>query len=42
MSLHPLKAETTARGARMLRTAFGPGIAAWLEDLTLPPGVPSV
>ncbi len=22
----------TARGARMLRTAFGPGIAAWLED----------
>jgi len=32
MSLHPLKAETTARGARMLRTAFGPGIAAWLED----------
>jgi len=32
MSLHPLRAETTARGARMLRTAFGPGIAAWLED----------
>jgi type IV secretion system protein VirB11 len=32
MSLHPLKAETTARGARMLHTAFGPGIAAWLED----------
>jgi len=32
MSLHRLKAETTARGARMLRTAFGPGIAAWLED----------
>jgi type IV secretion system protein VirB11 len=32
MSLHSLKAETTARGARMLRTAFGPGIAAWLED----------
>jgi type IV secretion system protein VirB11 len=32
MSLHPLKVETTARGARMLRTAFGPGIAAWLED----------
>ena len=35
MSLHPLKAETTARGARMLRTAFGPGIAAWLEDPTV-------
>jgi type IV secretion system protein VirB11 len=32
MSLHPLKAETTARGARMLRTAFGPSIGAWLED----------
>ena len=32
MSLHPLKTETTARGARMLRTAFGPSIAAWLED----------
>jgi type IV secretion system protein VirB11 len=32
MSQHPLQAETTARGARMLRTAFGPGIAAWLED----------
>jgi type IV secretion system protein VirB11 len=32
MSLHPLKAETNARGARMLRTAFGPGIATWLED----------
>jgi type IV secretion system protein VirB11 len=32
MSLHPRKAETTARGARMLRTAFGPAIAAWLED----------
>jgi P-type conjugative transfer ATPase TrbB len=32
MSLHPLKAETAARGARMLRTAFGPGIGGWLED----------
>jgi type IV secretion system protein TrbB len=32
MSLHPLKAETTARGARMLRTALGQGIAALLED----------
>ena len=32
MSLHPLKAETTARGARMLRTAFGPAIAAWLDE----------
>ena len=26
------KAEATSRGARMLRTALGPAIAAWLED----------
>jgi type IV secretion system protein VirB11 len=32
MSIHPLKAQSYARGARMLRTAFGPAIAAWLED----------
>lgn len=32
MSLHPLKEITSARGARMLRTAFGPAIAAWLEE----------
>ena len=32
MSLHPLKAATTAGGARMLHTAFGPDIAAWRED----------
>ncbi len=24
--------EATSRGARMLRTALGPAIAAWLED----------
>src|ERR687888_1838600 len=27
-----LKAEAISRGARMLRTALGPAIAAWLED----------
>jgi type IV secretion system protein TrbB len=27
-----LKSEATSRGARMLRTALGPAIAAWLED----------
>src|SRR3974390_3146017 len=26
------KSEATSRGARMLRTALGPAIAAWLED----------
>jgi hypothetical protein len=34
MSRYPLNAETTARAARMLRTAFGPGIAARLEEPT--------
>jgi Flp pilus assembly CpaF family ATPase len=29
LSLH---AEAVSRGARMLRTALGPAIAAWLED----------
>jgi P-type conjugative transfer ATPase TrbB len=29
---HSLKPERTSRGARMLRTALGPAIAAWLED----------
>lgn len=32
MSIHPLPVETHARGARMLRTAFGPAIATWLDD----------
>ena len=32
MSIHPLRSEASARGARMLRTALGPSIAAWLED----------
>ena len=32
MSILPLRAEASARGARMLRTALGPAIAAWLEE----------
>ena len=32
MSIHPLRSEASARGARMLRTALGPAIAGWLED----------
>ena len=32
MTVTPFKTETSSRGARMLRTALGPGIAAWLED----------
>ena len=33
-----LRTEAISRGARMLRTALGPAIAAWLED----PGVVEV
>ena len=32
MSVHSFQAEVISRGARMLRTALGPAIAAWLED----------
>lgn len=32
MSIHPIRSEASARGARMLRTALGPAIAGWLED----------
>src|SRR6266545_4892210 len=28
----PFKSEATSRGARMLRSALGPAIGAWLED----------
>ncbi|MBB3890597.1 type IV secretion system protein VirB11 [Phenylobacterium haematophilum] len=35
MSIHPLRSEASARGARMLRTAMGPHIAAWLEEPTI-------
>ncbi|MGQ0581940.1 MAG: P-type conjugative transfer ATPase TrbB [Reyranella sp.] len=32
MTVHSFQAEVLSRGARMLRTALGPAIAAWLED----------
>jgi type IV secretion system protein VirB11 len=32
VSVIPLQAEAAIRGARMLRTALGAGIAAWLEE----------
>jgi len=32
MSVIPIRTEASSRGARMLRTALGPQIAAWLED----------
>ena len=32
MTIHSFQAEVISRGARMLRTALGPAIAAWLED----------
>ena len=32
MSVVPIKSQSSSRGARMLRTALGPEIAAWLED----------
>ncbi|MEZ0243690.1 MAG: P-type conjugative transfer ATPase TrbB [Sphingomonas sp.] len=32
MSVSPVRSETLQRGARMLRTAFGPSIAGWLDD----------
>jgi type IV secretion system protein VirB11 len=32
MSVHTFQVEAVLRGARMLRTALGPAIAAWLED----------
>ncbi|MFA7604867.1 MAG: P-type conjugative transfer ATPase TrbB [Novosphingobium sp.] len=32
MTVHTIRSETNARGARMLRTALGPSIAAWLDD----------
>jgi type IV secretion system protein TrbB len=35
MGAHSLRSEAVTRGARMLRTALGPAIAAWLEE----PGV---
>lgn len=32
MTLHPIRSESAARSARMLRTALGPMIGAWLAE----------
>jgi type IV secretion system protein VirB11 len=32
LTIQPIRSEARARGARMLRTALGPSIAAWLDD----------
>ena len=32
VAIHPFQSEAISRGARMLRTAFGPAIASFLED----------
>jgi len=32
LTVHPIHSEAKTRGARMLRTALGPSIAAWLDD----------
>lgn len=32
VAVHSFQSEVVSRGARMLRTALGPSIAAWLED----------
>ena len=38
VAVHSFQSEMVSRGARMLRTALGPSIAAWLED----PGIVEV
>ena len=35
MAIHSLKSQSTLRSTRMLRTALGSSIAAWLEDPTV-------
>lgn len=35
MSVIPIQRQASSRGARMLRTALGPEIAAWLEDASV-------
>ena len=35
MTVHPIRSEASSRGARMLRTALGPSITAWLDDATV-------
>lgn len=32
MTIHPSKTEVIRRGSRMLRTALGPDVGAWLDD----------
>ena len=32
VAIYPFQSEALSRGARMLRTAFGPAIARYLED----------
>jgi len=32
LTVHPIRSEASSRGARMLRTALGPSITAWLDD----------
>jgi type IV secretion system protein VirB11 len=32
VGVEPFRSEVNLRGARMLRTALGPAIGAWLED----------
>jgi type IV secretion system protein VirB11 len=32
VAVHPIRSEASLRGAKMLRTALGPSISAWLED----------
>ena len=39
MTVHSFQAEVISRGARMLRTALGPAIAAWLEDPSVGAGM---
>jgi type IV secretion system protein VirB11 len=35
VAIHSIQSETISRGARMLRTAFGPAISRFLEDPTI-------
>jgi type IV secretion system protein VirB11 len=35
LTVQPIRSDAKTRGARMLRTALGPSIAAWLDDPTV-------
>jgi len=35
VAVHSFQSEAISRGARMLRTAFGPAMARFLEDPTI-------